>query len=147
VYRVKEWYRRGEAEAPRARLQSYVNAVAFSPDGKTVVLKVLPYMSWFPYDSIRKVVYIAGRQHTRQAGGDLVYITQLPHQTQNNTTHIFAQDVRLRSWQPSQQYLYELLSILRHTWKKHCQSPWFISKELLRAKKHRPSPRLLGPAP
>jgi hypothetical protein len=79
VYRVKEWYRRGEAEAPRARLQSYVNAVAFSPDGKTVVLKVLPYMSWFPYDSIRKVVYIAGRQHTRQAGGDLVYITQLPH--------------------------------------------------------------------
>jgi WD40 repeat protein len=36
VYRVKEWYRRGEAEAPRARLQSYVNAVAFSPDGKTV---------------------------------------------------------------------------------------------------------------
>jgi hypothetical protein len=66
------------------------------------VLKVLPYISWFPYDSIRKVVYIAGRQHTRQAGGDLVYITQLPHQIQNNTTHI-AQDVRLRSQQPSQQ--------------------------------------------
>jgi hypothetical protein len=30
-----------------------------------------------------------------------VYITQLPHQTQNNTTHI-TQDVRLRSQQPSQ---------------------------------------------
>jgi hypothetical protein len=36
-------------------------------------------MSWFPYDSIRKVVYIAGRQYAQQAGGDLVYITQLPH--------------------------------------------------------------------
>jgi hypothetical protein len=45
-------------------------------------------MSWFPYDSIRKVVYIAGRQHTRQAGGDLVYITQLLHQIQNKITHI-----------------------------------------------------------
>jgi hypothetical protein len=52
------------------------------------MLKVLPYMSWFPYNSIRKVVYMAGRQHTRQAGGDLVYITQLPHQIQNNTTYI-----------------------------------------------------------
>jgi hypothetical protein len=49
------------------------------------VLKVLPYISWFPYDSIRKVVYIAGRQYARQAGGDLVYITQLPHYTQYNT--------------------------------------------------------------
>jgi hypothetical protein len=51
-------------------------------------LKVLPYMSWFPYDSMRKVACIAGRQYARQAGGDLVYITQLPHQTQDNTTHI-----------------------------------------------------------
>jgi hypothetical protein len=66
------------------------------------VLKVLPYMSWFPYDGMRKVACIAGRQYTRQAGGDLVYITQLPPQTQNNTTHI-AQDVRLRPQQPSQQ--------------------------------------------
>jgi hypothetical protein len=45
------------------------------------VLKVLPYMSWFPYNGMRKVVCIAGRQYARQAGGDLVYITQLPHQT------------------------------------------------------------------
>jgi hypothetical protein len=49
-------------------------------------------MSWFPYDSMRKVVCIAGRQYARQAGGDLVYITQLPHLIQNNTTHI-AQDI------------------------------------------------------
>jgi hypothetical protein len=49
--------------------------------GGRILLKVLPYMSWFPYDSMRKVVCIAGRQYTRQAGGDLVYITQLPHQT------------------------------------------------------------------
>jgi hypothetical protein len=48
---------------------------------KLIMLKVLPYMSWFPYDSMRKVVCIAGRQYARQAGGDLVYITQLPHQT------------------------------------------------------------------
>jgi hypothetical protein len=47
----------------------------------SALLKVLPYMSWFPYDSMRKVVCIAGRQYARQAGGDLVYITQLPHQT------------------------------------------------------------------
>jgi hypothetical protein len=59
-------------------------------------------MSWFPFDSIRKVVCIAGKQYARQAGGDLVYITQLPYQTQNNTTQL-AQDVRLRSQQPSQQ--------------------------------------------
>jgi hypothetical protein len=50
------------------------------------------------------MVCTAGRWYTQWAGGDLVYITQLPHQIQNNTTHI-AQDVRLRSQQPSQQLL------------------------------------------
>jgi hypothetical protein len=58
-------------------------------------------MSWFPYDSMRKVVCIAGRWYTQWAGGDLVHITQLPHQIQKKTIHI-AQDVRLRSQQPSQ---------------------------------------------
>jgi hypothetical protein len=44
-------------------------------------------MSCFLYDSMRKVVCIAGRQYARQAGGDLVYIKQLPHQIQNDTIH------------------------------------------------------------
>jgi hypothetical protein len=58
-------------------------------------LKVLPYMSWFPYDSIRKVVCMAGRWRLSVHNTASISDRTIQHKT--------AQEVRLRSQQPSQQ--------------------------------------------
>jgi hypothetical protein len=51
---------------------------------------------WFPYDSMRKVAYIVGRQHTQQAGGNPGYIIQLPHQIQiQYNTHVVSDQINL----------------------------------------------------
>jgi hypothetical protein len=63
------------------------------------LLKVLPYMSWFPYIT-------AGRWYSWQAGRDSAFISQLPHQIRynNNTRHMWCPT---KPASPSQQKLFQ----------------------------------------